>query len=174
MADTGLVTIAGALVVAALLLSGTGATAPTLPSAPLTGVTVDDVSHLHRTIASLRHLPGRPWTREVLDVDHARPAGLGPYVDATRRLAKVSHVMAELVDSSALRHITKTQLAHRTSSYLDALGSDVDLWEIGKRGQRKLDRPAGGGRRQGASHLPAGARRGGRDRADVVREPRLR
>jgi hypothetical protein len=99
--------------------------------ARIVGVTVDDVSHLTRTIASLRRLPSTPWTRLVLNVNHAKPASVGPYARATRRLAAVSHVMAELVDSSELRRITKGQIVRRTSAYLAALHHQVGLWEIG-------------------------------------------
>jgi hypothetical protein len=121
------------LIAAAALLAGTaaGPIAAVPHENRVVGVTVDDVSRLPQTLASLRHLPGKPWTREVLDVDQHHPASLGRYVRTTRRLASASHVMAELVDSSALRRITSRQLRRRTSAYLDALHNHVDLWEVG-------------------------------------------
>jgi hypothetical protein len=127
------VTLIAGLLAALALLTGGGGTAAVAPRthARSVGVTVDDVAHLSRTMASLRHLPGVPWVREVLDVDHARPARVGGYQRSTRRLATVSHVMAEIADSSELRKVSVRQLARRTTSYLHSLGDSVGLWEVG-------------------------------------------
>jgi hypothetical protein len=97
----------------------------------IVGVTVDSTAHLARTIRSLRHLHRPVWTRLVLDVDAAHPASINEYDGVAPRLAGVGRVMAELVDSSALRQITVHQVARRTRAAIAAMGSDVDVWEVG-------------------------------------------
>lgn len=82
-------------------------------------------------MASLRRLPGTPWTRLVLDIDRSHPSALGPYAAATRRLSSVSHVIAELADSSELRELTVRQMARRTTAYVRALQGDAAAWEVG-------------------------------------------
>jgi hypothetical protein len=95
------------------------------------GITVDDVRQLGRTLRSIRRLDQPVWTRLVMDVDHSKPASLGPYVEAAARLSTVSSVMAELADSAELKRTSRAALARRTSAYLKAMQHDVSVWEVG-------------------------------------------
>jgi hypothetical protein len=97
-----------------------------LPS-PLYGVTVDDVSALPAIVTSLGALPHRPTTRIVFDEGQAPAA----YEQAVPAIQKVSYVLGELLDSSAVAQITPTQYAQRTSDYLAAFPTGVDVWEVG-------------------------------------------
>jgi hypothetical protein len=94
---------------------------------PLFGVTVDEISRLQALTAALAALPRRPTTRVYFNV--REPASY--YAEAVPAIHAVSGVMGELLDSSDETSITTAQLQARTREYLAALGSAVDIWEIG-------------------------------------------
>jgi hypothetical protein len=91
------------------------------------GVTVDDVTGLSRIVASLSHLPVRPWVRIPFDPG-MRPAD---YRAAVRAIAKVAAIMAEPVDSSEVTGYTTRQYVARFRTYYQAFGTSIKLWEIG-------------------------------------------
>jgi hypothetical protein len=93
----------------------------------LFGVTADDVSPLGQLVAGARHLARVPVTRLYFD------AALGPsaYAAAVRALRPVSYLMGELLDSSDAASMSTAAYARRVSAYLSALGSQVDIWEVG-------------------------------------------
>jgi hypothetical protein len=104
--------------------SGDGGLA--LPS-PLYGVTVDDISGLTDVVAALGALPHKPTTRIVFD------EGEGPsyYAQAVQAIGAVSYVMGEILDSAFVANVSTTAYTQRTSDYLSAFPTGVDLWEIG-------------------------------------------
>ncbi len=106
--------------------SATATGALPLPS-PLYGVTVDDVSNVNAVVASLAALPRRPTTRIVFD--ESEPPSY--YAQAVPAVHAVSYVLGEILDSSAMTKVTPAQYAQRTSDYLAAFPSGVDLWEVG-------------------------------------------
>ena len=97
------------------------------PAPPLYGVTIDHVSHLAAVVSAERALPERPTTRVYFDV--SEPATY--YRSAVAQLHSVSGVMGELLDSGDADKITPDAYEARVQSYLAALGSSVDIWEIG-------------------------------------------
>jgi hypothetical protein len=111
--------------------TGPAAVAAARRDTRLVGVTVDSVAHLRPVLAAIRRLGVPITTRLVLDVDARRPASTAGYLRPARRLARVSTVMGELVDSSALRRITVRQVARRARAFVRALKGVVSIWEIG-------------------------------------------
>ncbi len=103
-----------------------GAAGPALPS-PLRGVTVDDVSNLSAVVDALGSLPKKPIARIVFDETQA-PAY---YAQAVPAVHGVAYVMGEILDSQYVKNVTAAQYTQRTSSYLAAFPSGVDLWEVG-------------------------------------------
>jgi hypothetical protein len=97
-----------------------------LPS-PLRGVTVDDISNLTGVVGSLGALPHKPTARIVFD-ETQQPAY---YAQAVPAVHAVAYVMGELLDSQYVATTTVTQYTQRTSDYLSAFPSGVDLWEVG-------------------------------------------
>lgn len=91
------------------------------------GVTIDDVSALEDTVDSLRSLPVRATARVVFDAQE----GPAHYTSAVKAIHRVSDVMGEILDSQAIGHIDVGAYRARARDYLEALGSDVDVWEIG-------------------------------------------
>lgn len=92
------------------------------------GVTIDDISGLSSTIDSVRGLLARPTTRVVFD------GGMEPgyYASAVHRLHAVAGVLGEPVDSEPTNSsLTVGEYRTRFQNYLDALGKDVDVWEVG-------------------------------------------
>jgi hypothetical protein len=91
------------------------------------GVTIDDVTRLPQIVASLAHLPVRPWVRIPFD------PGMQPadYRQAVGAIAKVSGIMAEPVDSSEVTGYTTRQYVARFRTYYRAFRASVKLWEIG-------------------------------------------
>ena len=95
--------------------------------APLYGVTVDAVDNVPAVVDALSHLSRTPTVRVVFDEGMDAPH----YVGAVAAIRDVAYVMGELVDSSTLRQYTAQQLRTRAAAYLHALGTNVDVWEIG-------------------------------------------
>lgn len=96
-------------------------------SEKVVGVTVDSVENLPGIIAALKELPVKPFTRIVFDENV--PAA--HYKKAAEQIHNVSFVMGEILDSSAMKSYSLQAYSERTSEYLAALGSNVDIWEIG-------------------------------------------
>jgi hypothetical protein len=97
-----------------------------LPS-PLYGVTADSVGNLNDIVTGARALPEMPVTRVYFNVK----ARATSYVTAVRAMRPTSYIMGELLDSSDSRRISTSSYTTRVKSYLSALGSSVDVWEIG-------------------------------------------
>lgn len=120
---------------AALLVSGASSCTlgaepvGTLPAGPvpLYGVTVDAVDDVPAVVDALAHLSRIPTVRVVFD-EGMRAADYAAPVAAIRRVA---YVMGELADSSTLRQYSVRQMRERADAYVGALGSNVDVWEIG-------------------------------------------
>ncbi len=91
------------------------------------GVTVDNVSNLSAIVTSLSSLPHRPTTRIVFDENIAPTA----YRTAVPAIHNVSDVMGEILDSSYVPGITTAGYLSRTSAYLAAFPTGVDIWEVG-------------------------------------------
>jgi len=109
-----------------LLLASAGA-APAAGAAPLYGVTVDKITHVERVVNALAELPTRPTTRVYFDV--REPASY--YSAALAEMDPVSDVMGELLDSSDEKSISTEAFQDRVESYLQTLGSEVGIWEVG-------------------------------------------
>jgi hypothetical protein len=84
------------------------------------------VEHLDSLTDSLAHLPVRAATRVVFD---RVPAA--SYVAPVRAVHRVSDVMGEILDSYYVHAYDGDAYVARAKSYVDALGDDVDVWEIG-------------------------------------------
>ena len=97
-----------------------------LPSR-LWGVTLDDVSDTAPIVASLEALPTKPTARVVFD-PKTTPAD---YASAISALHPVSYLMGELVDSSAAKSYSVASYQEKTAKFVNAFGSQVDLWEVG-------------------------------------------
>jgi hypothetical protein len=97
-----------------------------LPS-PLCGVTADDISNLPDLVAALAALPRKPTTRIVFDETQA-PAY---YAEAVPQIGAISYVMGEILDSAYVAQSSVAAYAKRTSDYLAAFPTGVDLWEVG-------------------------------------------
>jgi hypothetical protein len=105
------------------------------------GVTVDDISDVSGIVASLGALPHKPTTRIVFD--QAQQASY--YANAVSAVHAVSFVMGEILDSAFVKDVSVADYAKRTSAYLAALSTDVDIWEVGNEiNGNWLDTTAGG------------------------------
>jgi hypothetical protein len=93
----------------------------------LYGVTLDRISGLRGLLAGLRALPHRPTVRVYFDV--REPAA--HYRRAIARIAKVSEVMGELLDSSDERSVSVADMRSRARSYARSLRRYVGIWEVG-------------------------------------------
>ena len=90
------------------------------------GITIDGVDPIDDIVGSIAKLPRKMTTRVVFD-----PIAASSYVSPVKKLHAVSFVMGELVDSSDMKTYDLAKYSARTTEYLDALGGDVDVWEIG-------------------------------------------
>lgn len=121
------------LILAALLVSGAsvqaGGPAGAMPAGPvpLYGVTIDAVDNVPAVVDALAHLSRTPTVRIVFDEGMDAPH----YAAPVAAIRQVAYVMGELADSSTLKQTTATQLRERAIAYIDKLGNNVDVWEIG-------------------------------------------
>jgi hypothetical protein len=100
---------------------------PVTTSMRLYGVTIDSIDSIDDIVQSLQLLSRKPTTRVVFD------AGVtgSHYARGVSRIHGVSGVMGEVLDSYGVKDISVDDYASRFSDYLDSLGDDVDIWEIG-------------------------------------------
>lgn len=129
-------TTLGALAATAVLLAAAGAcdadgarpqrAGSAMPWRVL-GVTIDDPWNTEPTVKALAALPRRPTSRVVLDLGPSPRSYAGPVA----AIHRVSDVMAEILDSYYVADVSVEEYAERTEAFLDALGSEVDVWEIG-------------------------------------------
>jgi hypothetical protein len=102
--------------------------APTQPLPErLWGVTLDDVSNAGSIVASLEALPVKPIARVVFD----RGTTPADYAGAIGALHPHAYLMGELVDSSDVKAYTIAGYRQRAGSFVNAFGSQIDLWEVG-------------------------------------------
>lgn len=95
--------------------------------APVYGVTIDEITHLQEIVDALAALPERPTTRVYFNAQE--PPSY--YAQAVTAIDPVSAVMGELLDSSEEKSISTEAFQAHVESYLQALGSEVDVWEVG-------------------------------------------
>lgn len=91
------------------------------------GVTIDSIENLPAIIKSLKSLKFKPTTRIVFDENEEAST----YEDAAAQIHEVSFVMGEILDSFFVKDISTEDYTARTKEYLNALGNNVDIWEIG-------------------------------------------
>lgn len=91
------------------------------------GVTLDGIGHLNDEITSLSNLHYKPTTRIVFD--EWQPAS--GYLTAVTQIHNVSFVMGEILDSYYMNQYSYEQFASRVTEYMNILGDNVDIWEIG-------------------------------------------
>jgi hypothetical protein len=95
---------------------------------PIYGVTLDDVSKPSAEVVSLSSLVRVPTARVVFDTGESPSYYLKPI----QQLRPVSYIMGELIDSSYMQHYKSVSAVQSwTNSYVNTLGSQVDIWEVG-------------------------------------------
>ncbi len=113
---------------------GPGTTSPTQPPStvqPITnGVTVDapwGTSQINNIVASLVAF-GRPMTTRIVYDEFVAAT---EYTASTKKIHGVSFVVGEILDSFYMGKYSVATLNARTTEYINALKSDVDVWEFG-------------------------------------------
>lgn len=113
----------------AALLTLTSGSSPRLQRADqMWGVTIDSVENARTLAESLRRLPARMTARVVFD------PGTTPsdYEPALREIKSVANIMGSPVDSAPPSgRMSVQEYRQRYSSFMDALGDSVQLWEVG-------------------------------------------
>ncbi len=68
-----------------------------------------------------------PMTRIVFD------QGMNPnnYSQAVQQIQPVSYIMGQIADSTAMKSYNLDSYKTRTTQYLDAFGTKIDVWEVG-------------------------------------------
>ncbi len=102
-------------------------TATPAPTSKVFGVTMDSIANIDETVLALSKFAVRPTARIVFD----EWVAASYYTNAVGKVAAVSTVMGELLDSYYVKDYTLAQYSARTREYLSALGSKVQIWEIG-------------------------------------------
>jgi hypothetical protein len=91
------------------------------------GVTIDQVSDVAGIVDSLSKLAFKPTARIVFD----EGANAAFYSNAAAQIHNVSFVMGEILDSFYMKNITADAYLNRTKDFMNTLGNNVDIWEIG-------------------------------------------
>jgi hypothetical protein len=112
-----------------LLLASTSALAVTQRPMPasLYGWTTDNGYATARLTDAAAHTAKMSTVRVVFD----EWVAAAEYVPTVRSLNTKAYVMGELLDSAYVGQYSLSQYKARTTEYLNAMGTSVDLWEIG-------------------------------------------
>jgi hypothetical protein len=94
---------------------------------PLYGVTIDTVNPLADIVTSLSKFSHKPTVRIVFD-EGQQPS---TYAQAVMQIQPVGYILGMIADSTAIGQYTAPQYAQRATDYLNAFGSQVDIWEVG-------------------------------------------
>ena len=94
---------------------------------PIYGLTLDGIDHLADITDALRSLSRTPTTRVVFD----EGVNSSSYMTAVRQIYPVSFIMGEILDPQYVSTYSVADYSSRAASYLNTLGSYVDLWEVG-------------------------------------------
>lgn len=99
----------------------------TLPEHQIYGVTVDSIINLEDIVTSLKNLSQKPTARIVFNEN----TNASYYKNAVQQIHSVSFVMGEILDSFFVKNISIASYSARTTEFLNTLGNNVDIWEIG-------------------------------------------
>jgi len=91
------------------------------------GITIDGINNINNIATSIARHSNKITTRIVFD--EWIPAS--DYAAAVNKLDTVTGIMGELLDSYYVKDYSVAQYKARTDEYMSALGSKVDIWEIG-------------------------------------------
>lgn len=94
---------------------------------PLRGLTIETLADPEASFAAISAHGRAPTVRLVFQ--QGEPPST--YRTFVTRLRPRAFIVGELIDSDAMATTTVAQVRQRASDYWAALGSDVDLWEIG-------------------------------------------
>ena len=117
--------ILGFLVILILITQGSFATVT--DTNRVYGLTLDGVGGLSKIMLSLSGLCKKPTTRIVFD----EWVAAAYYQNPVNQIHNVSFIMGEILDSYYMSQYDLQQYTERTQNYLDTLGDNVDIWEIG-------------------------------------------
>jgi hypothetical protein len=98
-----------------------------LVPSPIYGVTFDDVSGVSAKVTALSHIAKVPTVRIVFD----KGTAANNYLTPIQRFRPEAYIMGELIDSSYMKGYTVAGVQTWANSYVNKLGSLVDIWEIG-------------------------------------------
>jgi hypothetical protein len=93
----------------------------------LYGVTLDDISKISNIVTALSNLSVKPTARIVFD----EWVAASYYVTPVSKIKPVSFIMGEILDSYYMKQYNLQQYTDRVNEYYNALGSKVDIWEVG-------------------------------------------
>jgi hypothetical protein len=97
------------------------------PAEWIWGVTVTDPWETDAVVEALERMPRRMMARVVFDESVAARK----YVEHVAAIHRVADVMGEILDSQYVRAVDVRTYIRRTAVYLDVMGDEVDVWEIG-------------------------------------------
>ena len=90
------------------------------------GVTIDNINDIDDITESLMSLSKSPTVRIVFN----GWTQASYYAEAVEKIHDVSPVMGELLDSYYFENYSVSQYNERVKEYLNAFGTNVDIWEI--------------------------------------------
>lgn len=95
--------------------------------APWRGLTIDSIADFPAVLAAVKAHRARPMVRVVMDPG-TRPAD---YAAAITQLRSRAYILAEPIDSTAMRALSLNGVHRRMRAFATALAGQVDYWEIG-------------------------------------------
>jgi hypothetical protein len=96
---------------------------------PIYGVTLDrvDNSIIGDIVQSLQKMAYTPTSRVVFDLT----AAASYYSTQLPKIYNSSYIMGQILDSTDMAKVTVNQYQQRAQNYVQTLGKQVDIWEIG-------------------------------------------
>ena len=115
------------LIILILTLNSFSLLSDSQDTSKLWGITLDNVAPLTNILYALDHHSKKMTARIVFD--EWVPATY--YIASTTQIHLNSYIMGELLDSYYFSEYNFNQYISRVNEYLNTLGTNVDIWEIG-------------------------------------------
>jgi hypothetical protein len=106
---------------------------PRLVPTPIYGVTIEDIENYHKDLTPVLNslkLSQTPTVRLIFNTWKLEDE-ITTYQQIAHSIRRNSYVMGMILDSQKVKDVEVSCYKYRTAKYVEGLGGDVDIWEVG-------------------------------------------
>jgi hypothetical protein len=104
-----------------------------LVPAPIYGVTIEDIEDYHKDLTPILNslkLSQKPTVRLIFN-PWKLDEEIITYQKIARSIRRDNYIMGMILDSERVKNLDASCYKYRTAKYVEGLGGDVDIWEVG-------------------------------------------